>query len=615
MFFSVLCSTIGYSQSSPEKVSEALNHLKNSNFKLTQQSISAIDNERLKNNLTYLQKVFHHRDEFIILKPNIKAIDTIGNSLEKGIAFMALGYENLFTDSRHTNAYNYFLRAIEISAKNDFKALEKQAILGIFEFYRREILQGNTQYFSYLERHKILSSDAIDKYWNAIYEIIFYTQTAELDSKFYTRLDDIDSLLKSTQVISERILPEYQIQLAYKYELAKNQEAAIKLYEGIIENNKGFVYHKRLVFKSYIRLSVLNGLQQKYDTALQNLDDADSYGSVADSLLSKFYVLRYKADNFGLNGDYQSAYDALQNSLDIEYELDYRRNSLQISSLEVELDTAKKEKQILVEQEQKRKNRNLAFLLGGGLLLVSFIAILVYKNTKRKQRIAEQEREIEIQKTEKLLKEQELNAIDAMLEGQEKERQRLASDLHDSAGATLAAAKMQFSHLNKSNTSEDLKEYFTKTEALLDQAYSEVRSMAHLKNSGVIAKQGLLPAIEKLAKQASTHNLKMYVHDFGLTQRLDNTLEITIFRVVQEFVTNIIKHSQATEANISITQHEDSINIIVEDDGKGFNVKDINSEHGMGLSSIERRVEYLEGTLEVDSSLNNGTTISIDIPL
>ena len=140
--------------------------------------------------------------------------------------------------------------------------------------------------------------------------------------------------------------------------------------------------------------------------------------------------------------------------------------------------------------------------------------------------------------------------------------------------------------------------------------------MAHIKNSGVIAKNGLLPAVEKLVKNASVASkLTIEVQDFGLEDRLDNLLEITIFRIIQELVTNIIKHSQATSANISITNHQDSLSIIIEDNGIGFDMKKIQHKDGMGLSSIEKRVEHLEGTLEVDSTEGNGTTILIDIPL
>jgi signal transduction histidine kinase len=205
-----------------------------------------------------------------------------------------------------------------------------------------------------------------------------------------------------------------------------------------------------------------------------------------------------------------------------------------------------------------------------------------------------------------------------MIAGQEKERQRLASDLHDSVGATLSAAKMQFEHLKKhrgSLNNED--ELYDRTQLLLEEAYTEVRAMAHAKNSGVIAKNGLLPAVNKLAQNASaTGKIQIEVQDYGLDQRLEGSLEIAVFRIIQELVTNIIKHAEATEASISLTQHEDAINVVVEDNGKGFKAGKLsNNSGGMGLGSIEKRVEHMEGQMEVDSTPGKGTSVIIDIPL
>jgi signal transduction histidine kinase len=193
----------------------------------------------------------------------------------------------------------------------------------------------------------------------------------------------------------------------------------------------------------------------------------------------------------------------------------------------------------------------------------------------------------------------------------------MASDLHDSVGATLAAAKLQFNYLkNNKGKLKNEDELFEKTSVLLDDAYTEIRAMAHLKNSGVIAKNGLLPAVEKLAKNVSaTSALTIEVQDFGLDERLENSMEITVFRIIQELVTNIIKHSKASEASISITQHTDLLSIIVEDNGQGFNQKSIHEKDGMGLANIERRVEHLEGSIEVDSTKGKGTTVLIDIPI
>ena len=164
---------------------------------------------------------------------------------------------------------------------------------------------------------------------------------------------------------------------------------------------------------------------------------------------------------------------------------------------------------------------------------------------------------------------------------------------------------------------KDSPELFDKTNNLIEEAYQKVRSVAHAKNSGVIAKQGLLKAVQNMAGKVSVSNkIQIEVLDYGLDNRLENSLELTLFRVIQELITNVIKHAEATEATIHITNHEDSINIMVEDNGKGFNPKQITKTNtGMGISSIDKRVEHLDGTLTIESEKNKGTTVIIDIPL
>jgi two-component system sensor histidine kinase DegS len=126
-----------------------------------------------------------------------------------------------------------------------------------------------------------------------------------------------------------------------------------------------------------------------------------------------------------------------------------------------------------------------------------------------------------------------------------------------------------------------------------------------------------LPAVKKLASNASGANgLIVEVQSFGLENRLENSLEISIFRIIQELVTNIIKHANATTGTVHLTNHNYILNIMVEDNGIGFNPKQITkTKAGMGISSIDKRVEHLDGTLTIESENNKGTTVIIDIPL
>jgi signal transduction histidine kinase len=182
----------------------------------------------------------------------------------------------------------------------------------------------------------------------------------------------------------------------------------------------------------------------------------------------------------------------------------------------------------------------------------------------------------------------------------------------------LVTLKLNFQNLyqQKEGINNEQEEMFAKTDDLIEEAYQKVRGMAHAKNAGVIGSEGLVPAVQNIAKKVAIPNkLKVQVIPFGMTERLENTLEVTLFRMIQEIVTNIIKHAHASEINISLTQDSDSINIIIEDNGKGFNPKNINKKEGMGLTNIEKKTEQLNGTFNIDSFEGKGTTIIIDIPL
>ncbi len=380
------------------------------------------------------------------------------------------------------------------------------------------------------------------------------------------------------------------------------------------------------LFGIYNNLGVVHNYNNQPKIALDYFYQAKKYKIPKNSFLKKSYFYQAIGETHENLKVYDSAYFYAKKDKEAlkqfkEYEIAFK-----VNEFEAKYETEKKEKKIIqllnknLKSEAKRvRNKNL---LIGSLLLLFFggiTAFLMNKNTRKKQHIAEQQREIEIQKTEKLLKDQELTAIDAMINGQEKERQRLANDLHDNLGSTLVTVKLHFDHLKNNHNNpkvENIEELYSKTNNLLDEAYQKVRTIAHEKNSGVMANQGLLPAIKKLANKVSAGNeLYIEVQDYGLEERLDNTLEISIFRMIQELITNIIKHAKATEVSISLTNHDSLLNIIIEDNGKGFDAKILPEKDGMGLKSIEKRIEHLEGVFEIDSTIGKGTNIIINIPI
>jgi len=177
--------------------------------------------------------------------------------------------------------------------------------------------------------------------------------------------------------------------------------------------------------------------------------------------------------------------------------------------------------------------------------------------------------------------------------------------------------KYNFNYLTKNLSNEAELEVVSNTNKLLDDAYKQVRTISHLKNVGMQGNEGLIKALQNMISKMNVPNgIHFKLIPYGLNKKLDNQLEIFIFRIIQEMCTNVLKYAKATEVSIYLTQHGDhELNIMIEDDGAGFDSKKIKTKKGMGLRNIETRVEIMGGTFEIDSVIGNGTTITLNIPI
>lgn len=344
----------------------------------------------------------------------------------------------------------------------------------------------------------------------------------------------------------------------------------------------------------------------------------DNFPELQVTLYKKLSENYKKRKQFKKSLEYLERFDSLNNVLKNQALIE------KVEDIETKYQTEKKNNENLQLKQRnlqitnkQQQDRNLLVGALSFIVLGSFIAFLMLKNSKKKQQLAEQEKALETQRNLTLLKEQEINTINAMVEGQEKERKRVAEDLHDNLGSVLATLKLHFENLriNKKKQKVDQQTLFDKTENLIDEAYLKVRSIAHAKNAGVIANQGLLRAVQIMADKISSANtISIEVVQYGLDTPLENSLEIAVFRIIQELTTNVLKHAQATNATINLSRHDNVLNVIVEDNGNGFEVNTADFKAGMGLHSIKTRIEHLKGELIIDSTKDKGTTIIINIP-
>ena len=531
-------------------------------------------------------------------------------------------YLYLFAESydyseKFVTAYNYYLKAKKQYIAND--SIERAMHIN-YDIYNLISAQQNfnTPYHKYLDEYMAYAEKTQNKLmlangYFAIGNNSFDEKNPHKSLKYFKKSREIFSSIgkkADASSVYTNMAAVYNEQLhkpdSSLYYLNK-QLAYIKHYGDVQQlcynyvNQAGAYYHLKQHKKAIEYLKMADNLPLQH------------YKGSINQYLNEFLYKNYDA-----LGDYNNAYKYFKLSKTYEDSINIVEQNIAINDIHNKYRAKEKELENNLLKSDIKLNKIMLYTSIGLLIAGFVIASLLIMNSRRREKISRQEKLIEQQKLEKALKDYELHSIDMMLEGQEKERQRIANDLHDNLGSMLATLKLNFENLKlrKMELRDEENKLYERTDELIEEAYQKVRGLAHAKNAGVFASEGLIPAIEKLAEKISIPGkLQLQVIAFGFKERLENTLEIAIFRIVQELSTNIIKHSQATEATIHLTDHEDNINIIIEDNGVGFDRKNINTADGMGLQNIKKKIVQLGGNFEIDSTPGKGTTIIIDIPV
>ncbi len=361
-------------------------------------------------------------------------------------------------------------------------------------------------------------------------------------------------------------------------------------------------------------------LAQSYN-ALKNYSIAKKYCLEAIAMLKSsggivnMYIDAYQllAEILKSSGDYKNALDAYELHNTYKDSLIQQANNETISELEEKYESDKKDliikKKLLELDITQYKLKNRTIILSTVLFIIISILCLGYLYYSRFK--LKKENEL----NEEIIKQKQIRS-NAILEAEEKERNRIAKDLHDGLGQQLSAIKLliqsNFNNINKEmdNAQESIMK-------LIDDAVSEVRVVSHNMMPNALLKHGLSIAIRELINNiTSSGTIKIDLQLIGINERMDTTVELVIYRVLQELINNTIKHSKATKISIQIINHSDgNLNILIEDNGIGFDQKKQTSSDGIGLKNITSRIEYLNGKIHFDTYIGRGTTVIIDIPI
>lgn len=207
----------------------------------------------------------------------------------------------------------------------------------------------------------------------------------------------------------------------------------------------------------------------------------------------------------------------------------------------------------------------------------------------------------------------------AKVETIEEERRNIARELHDGLGQLLTAAHLNLDLVeqNLESNPDKIKEDLRRVKALITTTIQEVRNISQNLRPAVLDDFGLVPAIRNLCDDfRRTGSLNVQFSEYEMKEHYSPAIEIVVFRVCQEALNNIVRHAEASEASIDIYNRESHILIVIQDNGQGFDLAKISqSKTGTGLMNIKERAELLGGSVQIESQINNGTEIIIEIPL
>ena len=297
-------------------------------------------------------------------------------------------------------------------------------------------------------------------------------------------------------------------------------------------------------------------------------------------------------------GEVTQAFDLYKQHVSLSDSLFNIRKTKAIAELETKYETAKKEQQITLQQaeieEQRIQNqRNLAVILGLilAVLMLIIIVLLSRSRSRKKQAIILQEAEIRLRETQ----------IEAAISSQEKERTRFAKDLHDGFGQMISILNLSLKSLEDGD--KDKHEVFESSSKVLDEMYQELKGICFNLMPQTLIKHGITAAINEFAGRINNTG-KYYIETdfFGMEERLTDVQEISLYRITQEWVNNILKYSDASKVTIQITRDAEEITLLIEDDGSGFDLNVLKSGKGNGWKNMNSRANLIDGELEVETT-------------
>ena len=367
-----------------------------------------------------------------------------------------------------------------------------------------------------------------------------------------------------------------------------------ELEVSVLQNLSTFYFYKEETDSAYYyaRQSLALGSQLNQLKKMQT-----SYDILSDIALQ---AGKYKEMN---------AYDVRADS--IENLIQRKAVADRVAELNTKYESEKRENQIQLQHAVIKQKNFYNYLLMAAVVLLIVVSVSIY-------RIYQQRQKLQQQRISELETERQLAATEAVLRGEEQERTRLAKDLHDGLGGMLSGIKHSMQTM-KGNLimTPDNAQAFERSIDMLDSSIKEMRRVAHNMMPEALVRFGLDSALRDFCNEIDQTNvIQINYQSIGMEARpaIEQSMDIAVYRIVQELVNNSIKHAQARQVIVQLTHDTKSLSLTVEDDGKGFDTRVLEQAGGMGWENIKSRVAFLKGTIHLQSE-GSGTSVLIEFPV
>ena len=317
------------------------------------------------------------------------------------------------------------------------------------------------------------------------------------------------------------------------------------------------------------------------------------------------HIYRMISETYQSQEQFAEALDYYKMHVQLKDSLFNAERSEQLQELQTKYETEKKEQQIALQQaeisqQQAQLQRNF-ILMGALVLLLALGSVIFYLGRSRQQK-----------NHELALREAQMNAS---IRSQEAERKRFAQDLHDGMGQLISTCRLFISGAEK-NGAVNGNPALKKSEEVLEQMHTEIRNIAFNIMPATLLQNGLGQAVQEFALRLNkVRSVEVEVALFEFEERLPEEYEISLYRIIQEWVNNVLKYSGAKHINVQLLGHEDEVVVMIEDDGQGFDTTQLKESKGNGWKNIQSRAELMGGTVNVDSRPDMaGTTMFVEVP-